>query len=125
VVKNGSLRERGFAHAYTRVHDVDARIVAGIDPTELERPCVVHHLVRRHQRHRSTGGHRVARVDDQVHHHLLQLPSIRPHGARVGVELEVEADALAHDALQDPRDPLHDVVQVDLLAQERLRAPER
>ena len=46
-------------------------------------------------------GHRVARVDDEVHDHLFELVEIRLHEPKIAAVLDVEIDLLADEAAHE------------------------
>ena len=56
------------------------------------------------ERQTSAGGHRIARVDDQVHDHLLQLCVVGNHARLAVDERDGQVDVLAN---QTPEHPLH------------------
>src|SRR5262249_34591034 len=76
-----------------------------------EREVALHHravgrpaaelLVARLDRQPAAVRHRVARVDGEVHHHLLELALVRPDTAGAGVEAGDELDALVEDTLEE------------------------
>jgi CheY-like chemotaxis protein len=57
-------------------------------------------------------GHGVSRVDDQVHHHLLQMDPIDPRGVERWGEVDREADIVAHDPPEHRRDRLDELVRL-------------
>ena len=50
---------------------------------------------------RAALGHRVARVDGEIEHHLLELSCVDENRARVVIERPHRLDVRAHDALKD------------------------
>ena len=61
-------------------------------------------------------GHRVAGVDDQVEHDLLELPGIGPDAGEIRRQLQHQHDVLADQALDHVLQAGDDGAQVDNLA---------
>ena len=74
-------------------------------------------------------GHRVARVDDQVHDHLLDLPGVGLDAAQIGRRRDGQPDVLADQAsqhllkLHDDRVQIQDLGLEDLLPAEGQELP--
>jgi hypothetical protein len=60
----------------------------------------------------AAAGHRVARVDGEVHQHLLELPLIGKHGRNAFRDGKTQLDVLAQQALEQWRDAANDVADV-------------
>ncbi len=69
--------------------------------------------------------HRVARVDDEVHDHLLKLREIGAHGPQHRREAGRQRDVLADQPPQHLLDVLDHGVQIELDRLKDLPAPER
>ena len=69
--------------------------------------------------------HGVARVDGEVHDHLLELVHVGLDEPEVAPVLEVELDALAEEAPQQHRQVRQDLAEVEDLGPQRLAARER
>ena len=69
-------------------------------------------------------GHRVARVDDEVHDDLLDLSGVDPVSGRVALLRDRHHDVLADDAPQHRLDLLQRDVEVDHLGLQHLLAAE-
>ncbi len=67
--------------------------------------------------------HRVARVDDQIHQHLLDLARLDPHVRRRARGVDAQLDVVG-EPLQHAVDAAHDGVQIEPLRLERLPAAE-
>jgi hypothetical protein len=73
----------------------------------------------------ATGGHRVARVDHEVHDHLLELPRVAPHVARVRWQGQAQRYVLADQPHQHLFDVLDQVVEAQHHGLQYLPATER
>ena len=80
------------------------------------------HLGR--DRDRAPVRHRVPRVDDKVHEHLLELPLVGPHHPQVRVVRQREPDLLAHQPVQEVAQVRQRIAQIQKLGLERLLARE-
>ena len=69
-------------------------------------------------------GHGVARIDDEIHHNLLELVDVRLHQPQVAPVLQVQIDLLAHKAAQQHLQVGQHVAQLQHLRAERLAARE-
>jgi hypothetical protein len=69
--------------------------------------------------------HRVARVDREVHEHLLQVSGVGADGPERLGQVGSDLDLLADDAPEHSLQPTHDAVEVDLHRGEHLLAAER
>jgi len=69
--------------------------------------------VLRLNRQRSTIGHRVARVDDEVHQHLLHLSVVSADEAEIRVEPRLQQDVLAEYTQEHAFHLADDAVQVE------------
>ena len=74
---------------------------------------------------RAAVGHRVARVDGDIHQDLVDLHRVDLDGEAVGVEAQLELEVLADHAPEQRRELAHEIVQVDDAAVRGLRARER
>ena len=59
------------------------------------------------------GRHRVARVDGEVHQHLLELTRVDAHAPEVGVLHRHQLDVLAQQPAQHTVDVEHEAVEID------------
>jgi hypothetical protein len=57
-------------------------------------------------------GHRVARIDHEVHHHLVELPPVDADRQKPGIMVERQLDLLAHQPVQQVHQVRHGVAQV-------------
>ena len=127
VVKNGS-KSRLFVCAsmpspvsLTAEHHV----VPGVQPIVGRRVLLVDVDVRGLDRQLAAVRHRVARVDDQVHEHLLDLARVGLDAAERAAEDGDDLDVLADQAAQHLLHLADDVVQFQDPRLEHLLAAER
>ena len=72
-------------NARPRVRNLEADVRSGVRPRLHGREGLVHH-VRRRQRQLPAVGHRVAGVDAEIDHDLVELRGVAFHGPEVGRE---------------------------------------
>ena len=102
----------GRVHASSGIGDLENRSPAGVD------------RLNRHPQ-LAAGRHRVAAVDDQVGHDLLELSMICPHPNCPRRKTNVERDAVPDQSPEKTLQPGDDRVQVDGLDLDDLSASER
>jgi hypothetical protein len=104
--------------------DRDDDVIAGRDhgPIASERCAYMAHL--RRDGDRAAVRHRVARVDDKVHQHLLELAFVSPHKPQVRIVREGERDLLPREPIEEMCEVRQRVAQVEELGLERLLARE-
>ena len=131
MVKKGSkIRSRVLASMPVPV-SLTASITyrPGGDASVHRRVARVELDVGRLDRELAAARHRVARVDDEVHEDLLDLPGIGLHGAEVEAAHDRQLDVLAEEAAQHLLDAADRLVEVedprleDLLPAERQELP--
>ncbi len=88
---------RRLVHAAARVADREEHVRAAKDAGR--RGSAVEVDVVRLDRQDSAVGHRVTRVDREVHHDLRQLTGVHRHGSELRIEREAHLDVLAEQAL--------------------------
>src|SRR5437868_14211609 len=67
----------------------------------------------RPQRQRSAVGHRIARVDNEVHENLLDLTAVGAYACACRAQLDHETDVLADQRAQQITDIFDDAIQLD------------
>jgi hypothetical protein len=72
----------------------------------------------------AAAGHGVTSIDQQVHQHLVEHPSVDPGGERVRMDRELQVHVFPQDALQHFGQADHRLVQVDLAGLQHLLATE-
>ncbi len=80
--------------------------------------------VRRLDRQRAAVGHRVARVDDEVHHHLADLLAVGADRREVGLQRKLQADLGSEQAADQVLHVRDHVVEVDRLGDRDLAPAE-
>ena len=127
VVKNGS-KSRLFVSAsmpWPVSYDAEHHVVPGVQPLVGRRVLLVDVHVRRLDRQLASVRHRVARVDDEVHEHLLDLTRVGLHAPERAAEDGDDLDVLADQAAQHLVHLADDVVQLQDPRLEKLLPAER
>ena len=92
------MREGFRVDAGAGICDGKHHEIAGFRSGMGASPRFIEHDVGCGDYHLPAVGHRVARVDGQVHHHLLELPMIGLHAANRRVERDDDLDIFADEA---------------------------
>ena len=79
------------------------------DPGVGDREADEHAVGARLDEQAPAVGHRVARVDRQVDHHLLDLPAVGQHPGQRVIRAQLDRDVLADQPLEHRRQPAHDL----------------
>ena len=116
VVKKGSKMWalRLVRHPRSGVGDLEHRVPSRRQ-SELGGPEYVEIDDGRLDPDLATVRHRIARVDDEVHEHLLELAGVRAHGLERRRRVDHERDVLVDQAVQHRLDASHELVEIDLL----------
>ncbi len=107
-------------HAYAGVRDGEHRVGAGNRPEMGLREGVVEVDVGGFDRELAAIRHRVARIHDEIHDHLLDLIGIGPDVPQIGCQDRDERDMLADEPAQHLVHLRDDDVEVEHLRLEHL-----
>ena len=107
------VRERLGVHADAGVADGEHHVRADDGVGVLGDVLLVELDVRRVDREQPAVGHRVARVDGEVHEDLLELVRVGEHGIQGRRERRDELDVLADQSREHRRQAGDDVVQLE------------
>ena len=118
VVKNGS-KSRAFTSS---VMPVPVSVIVSRANCGMALIGVV--IDRRADGQRASGGHRIASVHREVHHHLFQMAAVGSHRHRRGREFRFNHDATTEYSAEQPGEGRYDFVQVQHLHASRLAATE-
>ena len=102
-----------LGHAHAGVADREHHVLARQHALVLARVVLVELDVLGLDRQHAAVRHGVARVDHQVHQHLLELRRIEPHAAEAARRDDAQLDVLADDAAQQVLHLHDEPVQVD------------
>ena len=125
VVKNGSKARalRPFVHALAGIRDRDDDVAARPDRRSLRRQHRADDLGgARLDRQHAAARHRVAGVDREVHHDLLDLAGVGLDPSGIRGERDLEEHVLADQAPQQPFDPGQHLVRIEDLDLQHLLA---
>jgi len=89
------VRLRAGVHSSTRVRHGEHDVAAGLGGRVGLQVSLVHVHVGRFDGQPATSGHRVARVDRQVHDDLLELAGVDDRHAQIGSEESGELNVLS------------------------------
>jgi hypothetical protein len=117
--------DRRLVHAGARVRHAQHGVVAGGEHAVGQRLVGLEARLADGELDRSAAGHRVARVHDEVHDHLLDLPGIGADRDRLGRRRHGERDVLADQATQHLLEVPREIADVDDLRPEHLLPAER
>ena len=120
-----NLRAHVGRDAVSVVLDFDQHIIGRSDRHLLQAAAFGGGKVARAQRDPAALAHRVARVDDEVDDHLLELVEVGLHQPEIAAVHDIELDRLANQPAQQHLQLRQDVVELQRLRAKRLAARKR
>ena len=111
-------------HARSRIGDRQHHISSRTNAREGEDICFGELGNRRQNGERASCWHGIARIDNQVHNHLLELAGIGLDAPRKGTQPSRQANIFPDEPSQEALQPLHDLIENQHLGLQELAAAE-